>query len=58
MSGTGVAMADGRVVDLEITGRRFKEDPYPVFARLRADAPVCRVRRTRQVSHLAGHALR
>src|SRR5262249_58195892 len=23
--------------------RRFKEDPFPVFARLRAEAPVCRV---------------
>ena len=28
---------------IDIAGRRFKEDPYPVFARLRAEAPVCRV---------------
>jgi cytochrome P450 PksS len=29
---------------VDIASRRFKEDPYPVFARLRAEAPVCRVR--------------
>ena len=28
---------------VEIAGRAFKSNPYPVFARLRAEAPVCRV---------------
>ncbi len=28
---------------VEIAGRAFKSNPYPIFARLRAEAPVCRV---------------
>jgi cytochrome P450 PksS len=28
---------------VDIAGRTFKADPYPFFARLRAEAPVCRV---------------
>lgn len=32
-----------RIDLVEIAGRRFKEDPYPIFARMRAEAPVCRV---------------
>ncbi len=29
---------------VDITSRSFKSDPYPLFARFRAEAPVCRVR--------------
>lgn len=29
---------------VDLTTRQFKADPYPVYARLRAEAPVCRVR--------------
>ena len=41
--------ADGSVTKtvpidrVDIAGRAFKANPYPVFARLRAEAPVCRV---------------
>jgi cytochrome P450 len=30
--------------DVDLTTPQFKADPYPVYARLRAEAPVCRVR--------------
>ncbi len=30
-------------IDVDIASRRFKANPYPFFARLRAEAPVCRV---------------
>jgi cytochrome P450 len=30
--------------DINITSRAFKADPYPFYARLREEAPVCRVR--------------
>jgi cytochrome P450 len=30
--------------DVDLTTPQFKADPYPLYARLRAEAPVCRVR--------------
>ena len=27
----------------DLTSRRFKANPYPFYARLRAEAPVCRI---------------
>src|SRR5262245_29394389 len=44
MGGPGVAMASRDQAEIDIAGRHFKDDPHPVFARLRAEAPVCRLR--------------
>ena len=30
--------------DLDLTSAQFRTDPYPLYARLRTEAPVCRVR--------------
>jgi cytochrome P450 PksS len=30
--------------DIDLTSAEFRTDPYPLYARLRAEAPVCRVR--------------
>src|SRR6266851_7977055 len=35
---------DSRTDTLDLTSWRFKADPYPQFARLRADSPVRRAR--------------
>jgi cytochrome P450 PksS len=37
-------VADHLAIDVDIASRSFKADPHPLFARLRAEAPVCRVR--------------
>jgi cytochrome P450 PksS len=34
---------DGSITNVNIASREFKADPYPFYARLRAEAPVCRV---------------
>jgi cytochrome P450 len=39
-----VAMGGTALDRVDIAGRAFKADPYPFFARLRAEAPICRVR--------------
>ena len=44
MGGPGVAVASRDKAEIDIAGRHFKDDPHPVFARLRAEAPVCRLR--------------
>jgi cytochrome P450 PksS len=43
MGGTDGAVSNRMAIDVDIAGRAFKADPYPLFARLRAEAPVCRV---------------
>jgi cytochrome P450 PksS len=43
MGGTDGAVSNRMAIDVDIGGRAFKADPYPLFARLRAEAPVCRV---------------
>jgi cytochrome P450 len=37
-------MAMGLITDGELTSSAFRADPYPAYARWRAEAPVCRVR--------------
>jgi cytochrome P450 len=32
------------ITDVNLTGPAFRADPYPIYARLRAEAPVCRVK--------------
>src|SRR5262249_58810337 len=44
MGGPGVAVTSRDKAEIDIAGRHFKDDPHPVFARLRAEAPVCRLR--------------
>src|SRR6516225_1332430 len=44
MGGPGVAVASRDKAEIDIAGRHFKDDLHPVFARLRAEAPVCRLR--------------
>jgi cytochrome P450 PksS len=34
---------DASITNVNIASREFKADPYPFYARLRAEAPVCRV---------------
>jgi hypothetical protein len=44
MRRSGIARREGMAFDhLNIAGRAFKSDPYPWFARMRSEAPVCRV---------------
>ena len=33
-----------RLPEIDITHMQFRVDPYPMYARLRAEAPVCEVR--------------
>ncbi len=40
----GIATEDVPIDRVDIASRRFKADPYPFFARLRAEAPISRVR--------------
>ncbi len=32
------------IIDVDLTGSSFRENPYPTYARLRAEAPACRVK--------------
>jgi cytochrome P450 PksS len=43
MSRTDGRVTNGLSIDVDIASRRFKVNPYPFFARLRAEAPFCRV---------------
>jgi cytochrome P450 PksS len=45
MTGRGRGATErASIEEVELASVRFKQDPYPIFARLRAEAPVCRVR--------------
>lgn len=44
MGSAGGTVLDGLDVNVNITHRRFKQNPYPVLARLRDEQPVCRVK--------------
>ena len=43
MSRSDGKVTNGPSIDVDIASRRFKANPYPFFARLRVEAPVCRM---------------